>query len=440
MTRAGSFLDIDHARASFRVHRDAYRDREVFAREMKLIFERCWLYLGHASEVDKPGDYATRCVAQRDIIFMHTRAEGVHAFYNTCTHRGVTLCRDKRGSAKVLTCPYHGWVFNTSGQWMNTEAEKYPASFNSDGRYNLRRVERLEEYRGFYFVNFDQNAVSLRDYLAGAAELLDLIADQSPAGLTLIGQPHEYSIPANYKYLAENSFDAYHGVPTHSSYFEFLNTRLGDSEQQARLDEIMKDYAKGGLGAGLGNGHGLFEGWLPNGKPVASWIPPWGPEAKVEIDRIRRELKERFGEARMRRICDHQKNVVIFPNLVINDHVAITIRSFQPEGVDRMRVTAWAAGPKDELRMMRKIRLDNFLTFLGPAGFATPDDNEMLALAQRGASHTPVEWIDFSRDMPTDPSVDMLTSRGAWTDEHQLRAYWLRWDQMMNGASGGLNR
>jgi p-cumate 2,3-dioxygenase alpha subunit len=318
---------------------------------------------------------------------------------------------------------------------MNAAAEKYPENFNDDGRYNLRRVERLEHYRGFYFVNFDPNAVPLAEYLAGAGEILDLIADQAEDGLELIGHPHEYAIPANYKNHAENSFDGYHGNRTHVSYFEFLEGQLGDSEQQAFLDEILKDYSKGGTGAGLGNGHGIFESWLPNGRPGLSWIPPWGPEAKVGIDRNRAAIQARVGEARMKRICDHAKNLVIFPNLVINDHVAITIRSFQPEAYDRMRVTAWAMGPKNEDALMRKLRLDNFLTFLGPAGFATPDDNEMLQLAQRGAAHTPVEWIDFSRDMPRDPSVDMLTAHGTWIDEHQLRAYWVRWDQLMNGTN-----
>jgi hypothetical protein len=119
----------------------------------------------------------------------------------------------------------------------------------------------------------------------------------------------------------------------------------------------------------------------------------------VEIDRIRADLTAKFGETRMKRICDHQKNMVIFPNLVINDHVSITIRMFQPEAVDKMRVTAWAVGPKNELPLLRKLRLDNFLTFLGPAGFAAPDDNEMLALAQVGADHTPVAWTDMSRGM-----------------------------------------
>src|SRR5271163_1890881 len=108
MRSQNSFLDIDSARASFRVHRDAYRDQAIFQLELKKIFERCWLYLGHESEVQKPGDFATRRVADRDVIFIRTRNQGVKALYNSCTHRGVTLCRERSGSAKVFSCPYHG--------------------------------------------------------------------------------------------------------------------------------------------------------------------------------------------------------------------------------------------------------------------------------------------------------------------------------------------
>jgi len=426
-------VEVDRDRRTFRVNREAYRSQEVFERERELVFNRCWLYLGHASEIEKPGDYVRRRVAGRELIFVNSRKSGPQAFYNTCTHRGVTICRERSGSNKVFTCPYHGWVFNTEGKLVDQGvAGGYSENFNIDGRYNLMSVPRLENYRGFYFINFNLHAISLADYLSGAKEIVDLIADQTETGHTLIGEPHQYTIDANYKYLAENSYDGYHAPETHRTYFEFLSDRLKASGEAEKVSAMMADYPGGGKGAGLGMGHGYFEAWVPNGKPVASWIPPWGPEAKAEIDRIRARLAQKFGKERMKRICDHQKNLIIFPNLVINDHVSITVRVFQPETVNRMRVTAWAMGPKDEIPLLRKLRLDNFLTFLGPAGFATPDDNEMLELAQVGVEHTPVPFSDISRGMAAEG--DLLTGAGPWTDENQMRAYWAQWDRVMGGA------
>ena len=70
------------------------------------------------------------------------------------------------------------------------------------------------------------------------------------------------------------------------------------------------------------------------------------------------------------------RNLLIFPNLIINDIMAITIRTFFPVAPDYIEINAWALAPKDESPDNRALRLDNFLTFLGPGGFATPDDVE----------------------------------------------------------------
>ncbi len=57
--------------------------------------------------------------------------------------------------------------------------EAFPETFNCNGSKNLQEVVRFESFRGFYFVNFDENAISLEDYLGNAKEYLELIADQS---------------------------------------------------------------------------------------------------------------------------------------------------------------------------------------------------------------------------------------------------------------------
>ena len=426
-------VEIDRARRTFRVRREVYRSPAIFEQELERVFGRCWLFIGHESEIEKPGAYVSRRVALRDLILVRSRNLGPRAYYNSCTHRGVLVCRERAGSAKVFTCPYHGWVFNTDGKLVHQGIEGgYGEEFNIDGRYDLVAVPRLEHYRGFYFVNFNPRAISLHDYLAGAKEYIDLVADQTDIGHELISVPHEYSIEANYKYLAENSYDGYHGVETHRSYFEFLGERLKAAGQQHLVTKMMADYPDMGEAGGLGMGHGYF--WQqgnPSGKPVAAWHPSWGPDVKETIESIRARLEARYGNTRMQRICEIQKNLVIFPNLVINDHLSTTVRMFQPESPTRMRVTAWAIGPKDEIPALRKVRLENFLTAMGPAGFASPDDNEMLELAQRGITHTPIQWSDISRGMHGDD--DLLTAQRGWTDECQMRAYWTQWDRIMSG-------
>jgi p-cumate 2,3-dioxygenase alpha subunit len=163
---------------------------------------------------------------------------------------------------------------------------------------------------------------------------------------------------------------------------------------------------------------------------VAQWIPAWGPEIKHEIDATLTRLVARFGEERAKRIADVQKNLVIFPNLVVNDNVGFTVRVMEPTGPGSMRVNAWALAPVNESPRMRSLRLDNFVSFLGPAGFGSADDVEMLELCQKGLDYTPVEWNEISRGFkPCDPRTEV----GGSTEEAQMRAYWAQWDHMMRG-------
>jgi p-cumate 2,3-dioxygenase subunit alpha len=421
------FLDVDRKRRRFRVDRSAYSDDGVFQRERDLIFRRCWLYAGHGAELVRRGDFLTRTIGGYDLVLTRDRNDDVHAFFNACTHRGSTVCRERTGNTRVLTCPYHGWVFDAATGALRDQATKsgYPADFNAEGLYDLRRVPRLEAYRDFYFVNYDAGAISLVDYLAGAGEFLDLVADQSAVGMEVIAGGQEVHTSGNWKLMIENSYDAYHGASLHRSYFEFLDARVAGNNMVA---------TQKGFGYGLGNGHGVFEIELQSGRPVAQWIPPFGEEARPRIEAVRQELVERLGDERAERIAEHQRNLIIFPNLVVNDNIGLSVRTVYPLGPDRLMAHVWAMGTRNEDALLRKVRLDNYLTFVGPGGFATPDDFEAFALCQRGNDYTPTAWSDISKGMSEDE--DLFRARGDFTDEAQMRGWWAQWDRMLAGADG----
>src|SRR6185369_1271743 len=58
----------DPGRLDFRVHRAAMVDPAVLEREMRRIFDACWIYAGHESEVTAPGDFVTRTLCGRPIL------------------------------------------------------------------------------------------------------------------------------------------------------------------------------------------------------------------------------------------------------------------------------------------------------------------------------------------------------------------------------------
>ena len=272
---------VDQQRKSFRIHRSAFKSGEVFEREKEQIFSKCWLYLGHRSEIPNRGDFVCRSLMGRNLIFQHTRKGEVIAFYNACTHRGAAVCWDKRGSKKTFTCRYHGWVYDTEGKLKSMNAESgYPQGINDDGHLNLPRV-RLEQYGGLHFINFSDQTIPLYDYLGDYIRgVIDAINDQSASGEMIITPgEHAYSINANYKLLIENSADGYHLMPVHRTYLEFLSDRFAGSKD-ADVAGTMKGYAAIGGAKAVGNGHYILESNVPTGRPAGSWIEPWGPSAQ----------------------------------------------------------------------------------------------------------------------------------------------------------------
>ncbi len=340
------------------------------------------------------------------------------AFFNVCPHRGAQVCRERKGNAKSHQCFYHGWVFGADGKLKSQPGKEcYPEDANENGSLNLVPVPRLDSYRGFYFLCFDRNVQSLSDYLAEAKSWIDVIADQSEEGMTLVGGTQEYQIRANWKLLTENSIDGYHAINTHATYVDYLKNMQGS----------MSPVPFEGTGYDLGNGHAVIEYKAPWGRPVAQWIPLWGEEGKAELGKVRSRLVDRFGEARATRIATLNRNMFIFPNLVINDIMAITVRTYYPTAADAMQVNAWALAPNDESAWARKFRLSNFLEFLGPGGFATPDDVEALEQCQRGyEAMKEAPWNDISKGMNKD--------KVNYDDELQMRVFWKEW-QRRTGAT-----
>lgn len=405
----------DQAAGVFRVNRRVFTEPEYLDLEQQRIFEKCWIYAGHGSEVPNPGDFRSRRVVGRAVILVRGDDGVVRVLLNTCTHRGALVCRERCGNARSFQCPYHAWTFNSRGDLIGVPGEDaYTPTFKRK-EFALGHVPRMDRYRGFTFVTFNPSAPDLGEYLGAAREYLDLVCDQSEAGMKIVGGQQAYSIRANWKLLVENSIDGYHGLPTHQRYFTFLSEIGIDLKAGAVLQRQRA--------VDLGNGHAVIEYTGPWGRPIAHWVPSFGDQRKARIESTRRTLEQHFGAERARRICETSRNLFIFPNLVINDIMSITVRNFFPVSPGYMEVDAWALAPVDESPEDSALRLDNFLTFLGPGGFATPDDVEMLESCQLGFANREVGWSDISRGMKHEhPAI---------TDELQMRAFWRRWNELM---------
>jgi benzoate/toluate 1,2-dioxygenase alpha subunit len=232
--------------------------------------------------------------------------------------------------------------------------------------------------------------------------------------MTVLEGTHEYSVKANWKLLVENSFDGYHAVSTHQRYFEMVMAARGKLDASALSES---------RGIDLGNGHGVIAG-----QPATEGLfgRPTSDAARAEKEERIAQFRRLYGDRWVDRMRG-ARNLVIFPNLVVIDLVmGVVVRKIDPISPDYMEVTAWELVPPEEGEDLHRQRLDNFLTFWGPGGLASPDDVEALETCQRSyAARREVQWSDISRGM--------YSHRASANDELQMRTFWRRWNRLITG-------
>lgn len=94
-----------------------YHDPSHFAREVRDIHARNWVYVGRVA--DLPLHTLRRVtVAWQNLILVRDDKGSVNCFHNTCRHRGSELCiqHEQTLKSKLITCPYHEWAYDLKGQ------------------------------------------------------------------------------------------------------------------------------------------------------------------------------------------------------------------------------------------------------------------------------------------------------------------------------------
>jgi p-cumate 2,3-dioxygenase alpha subunit len=348
-------------------------------------------------------------------------------YFNACPHRGTVLARTPEGNARVFRCFYHAWSFSTGGDLVALPDEgAYPDDDCFRQRAGLRSVPLVEAYRGFVFISFDPDAGPLLDHLGGAADYLAMVADHSARPMEVLPGTQLYTVRGNWKLAVENALDGYHFAPTHATFVNWLHqTGFSTSDEGGKAVEL-----PGGHYVTVQSGH--------SGRVGMQWEPRFGEAERARIDANREALFERVGEERGARIAGTSRILYVFPNLLLFDIEALSVRQLEPVAPGVTEVRAWELAPPDETPEARELRLKMLVSFVGPGGLATPDDIEAYEAIQRGVMSTAgdrrdgVDWNDISRGIQAeidglahDPVLGGRVSRS--TDESALRAFWRRW-------------
>jgi phenylpropionate dioxygenase-like ring-hydroxylating dioxygenase large terminal subunit len=427
--------DWDELVQADRVHRLLYTDPAIFRREMTHVFGAVWTYLAHESQVPRNDDFVTALLGLRPVIVVRDGGGTLRALYNRCTHRGATVCREERGSAKAFQCPYHGWTYLNSGRLSGVPwPDGYACDFK-DPQYNLAQVPRVESYRGFIFGTLNAAAPSLKDYLGPAAQPLDEWLDRHPGARVAVREANRLKYRGNWKLAYDNSCDGYHVVFSHRSLLEMENRLAEDPNKGMSFYKSRPDSAPMYM-AYFGNGH-HFKDKRPNvdKRPGALWeIEGAAPGMEHFAARIRARLGDRAPRA-LDLAASEPVNINIFPNLlVLGNHIQV----IQPLGVDETDLTWYATaivddagelgGAVDDVNAIRLRTQENF------PNFGEVDDATNFEQIQRGLDALEDEWVYMHRGLGI-PGRVKTDARGVITaqatDEAFMREYLKEWKRLM---------
>ena len=200
----GSIVNLDEGQIS----REIFVNEDIYAQEQEQVFSKAWLFVGHETQVPKPGDYFVSSMGEESVILCRDREGEIHVFLNSCTHRGMKVCRYDEGNTPVFSCPYHGWSFATDGKLVGVPYFKdaYKGALDKS-QWGLIEVPQMHNYKGGIWASWDKNGPSFQEYLGDFTMYLDLLMDGrdgSEGGSEILGGVQKWTMPNNWKFAAEN--------------------------------------------------------------------------------------------------------------------------------------------------------------------------------------------------------------------------------------------
>ena len=368
----------DEGRVSHRI----YTDPNIFDAEMARIWRTTWLYAGHESEVENPGDYVNRTVGTVPIIITRTEAGNVEVFLNLCGHRGNTICHHESGTARTFKCAYHGWTYRNDGQLV---AVPYPRSYGSEfdsSSMPLRRPARVANYRGLIFVSHSPGTESIEEHLGNVKPSIDRFLDISPTGRVRMSVgSHKIALNCNWKIFQENGSDNYHANFTHLSAFT--------NEAQRRIAaQVSRDASKAVVNLFE---HGSTElDFRPEQRAQGAVLITGNATTGVSSEAVQRHidaLKARLGDEEGETLYREGPPLIyLYPNALI---IQQDIRRLEPVSVDKSELFMYPAMLEGVDEEINDLRVSRHEAAYGPAGFILTDDLEIMARNYRAVKGAP---------------------------------------------------
>jgi len=351
-----------------------YTDAAVFQKEMDVFFAgNTWNYLGLDCEVPEVGCYKRNWIGTRPVIMVRTENGEIAVLENRCAHRGAQICWQNTGKVNDFTCPYHQWNYDLNGNLQGLPFKRgvmgkggMPRDFDpkQHGIRKLRSVNR----GGTIWATFSDEAPTFEEYCG--PEVLAEIDQVFPGKkLTLLGYTRQL-IPSNWKMYIENLKDPYHATLLHTFYITF---------GLWRADSKSENYPIPNSGHSVMISHN-------EGKKVTEATPEM-QRFRTDLEMLDRETvtpKKEFNGGRV-------GGAWVFPAAAVGIQAnTLKTRHVIPRSPTEHELVFTYYGYEDDDEDMTRRRLKQ-ANLLGPAGFVSMDDSEMLTQCQIGATGYPHE-------------------------------------------------
>ena len=194
-----------------RIPAKRYYDEDFYKAECESLWPHVWQMACRLEQIPNEGDWTEYTILDKSLIIVRTK-DGVKAFHNACRHRGVQLVKGHGNCAtQGFSCPFHGWRWNTEGKNTFVYGKHMFSEHQLDQADLALPQVRVEFWGGCAFINFDQNAPSLRECMGPVADRIEKYgADKMRAEWWYAAE-----IPANWKVAMEAFMEGFHVMRTH---------------------------------------------------------------------------------------------------------------------------------------------------------------------------------------------------------------------------------
>ena len=419
-----------------RIHRDVYLDAGVFELEMTHLWRNAWIYVGHDSQVPKPGDFFTAQIGREPVIMVRGSDSQVRVLPNRCSHKGTRLLSAQRGQcqAGLLRCPYHGWTYRLDGSLRSVPLRSgYDAVAQAEALHGLPQLHS-HNYRGFVFVRLAAEGMDFQEFFGDSLSSIDNMVDRSPEGrLEVAGGVLRYLHDCNWKMYVENLNDAMHPMVAHESSAGTAKRLWSSAAREAVQPMVIEQFTP------FVNDYEFFEKMgvrvYPNGHSYTG--VNFSIHSKYSsVGEYERRMFAAHGEERARAIlAEARHNTVYYPSLTIKGAIQ-SIRVARPLAVDKTVIESWTfrlVGAPEEM-LVRTATYSRLIN--APTSMVGHDDLHCYRSIQEGLASASSDWISLHRNYSAAEPTAPTGTFGA-TNEAPMRGQYHAWlDLMTRGTSG----